>query len=167
MLGLAWVRLSLTMQQFLKESYVDFKTHLCFLRGWGRYNKVFYDWEIRYDDIILSKIFRNSLLKRLNLKKCVSKRGGCSNNKLEILHLFVYNLFYSKRNLSNVLVSVGPRQANLVLIDYASSEGSGEPAHPRSLARTFAARSYKQWVKRNLQTESQIPGPSEWLGMRS
>ena len=61
----------------------------------------------------------------------------------------------------------GPRQANLVLIAYASSEGSGEPAHPRSLARTFSARSYKQWVKRNLQTESQIPGPSEWLGMRS
>ena len=40
--------------------------------------------------------------------------------------------------------SYGPRQANLVLIAYASSEGSGEPAHPRSLARTFAARSYKQ-----------------------
>ena len=65
------------------------------------------------------------------------------------------------------LLTYGPRQANLVLIAYASSEGSGEPAHPRSLARTFAARLYKQWVKRNLQTESQIPGPSEWLGMRS
>ena len=64
-------------------------------------------------------------------------------------------------------LSFGPRQANLVLIAYASSEGSGEPAHPRSLARTFAAHSYKQWVKRNLQTESQIRGPSEWLGMRS
>ena len=38
----------------------------------------------------------------------------------------------------------GPRQANLVLIAYANSGGSGEPAHPRSLARTFAARSYKQ-----------------------
>ena len=63
--------------------------------------------------------------------------------------------------------TVGPRQANLVLIAYASCEGSGEPAHPRSLARTFAARSYKQWVKRNLQTESQIPDPSERLGMRS
>ena len=25
---------------------------------------------------------------------------------------------------------VGPRQANLVLIPYVSSEGSGEPAHP-------------------------------------
>ena len=63
--------------------------------------------------------------------------------------------------------SDGPRQANLVLIACASSKGSGEPAHPLSLARTFAARSYKQWVKRNLQTESQIPSPSEWLGMRS
>ena len=61
----------------------------------------------------------------------------------------------------------GPRQENLVLIAYASSEGSGEPAHPRSLARTSATRSYKHRVKRNLQTESQIPGPSEWLGMRS
>ena len=60
-----------------------------------------------------------------------------------------------------------PRQANLVLIAYADSEGSGEPAHPRSLARTSAARSNKHGVKRNLQTESQIPGPSEWLGMRS
>ena len=67
----------------------------------------------------------------------------------------------------SLLPAYGPRQANLVLIAYASSEGSGEPAHPRSLARTFAARSYKQWVKRNLQTESQISGPSEWLGMRS
>ena len=65
------------------------------------------------------------------------------------------------------LIVTGPRQANLVLIAYASSEGSGEPAHPRSLARTSAARSDKQWVKRNLQTESQIPGPSEWLDMRS
>ena len=34
----------------------------------------------------------------------------------------------------------------------------GEPAHPRSLARPFAACSYKQWVKRNFQTESKIPG---------
>ena len=66
-----------------------------------------------------------------------------------------------------MLLLCGPRQVNLVLIAYASSEGLGEPAHARSLARTFAARSYNQWVKRNLQTESQIPGPSEWLGMHS
>ena len=78
------------------------------------------------------------------------------------IFLFMFPLKGHKLAILN-----GPRQANLVLIAYASSEGSGEPAHPRSLARTFAARSYKQWIKRNLQTESQIPGPSEWLGMRS
>ena len=66
-----------------------------------------------------------------------------------------------------ILKCYGPRQANSILITYVNSEGSGEPVHPRSLARTSAIRSYKQWVKRNLQTESQIPGPSEWLGMRS
>ena len=69
------------------------------------------------------------------------------------------NQFYALQN--------GPRQANLVLIAYASSEGSGEPAHLRSLARTSASRSYEQWVKRNIQTESQIPSPSARLGMRS
>ena len=37
------------------------------------------------------------------------------------------------------MMKAGPRQANLVLIAFASSEGSGEPANPR-----FAARSYKQ-----------------------
>ena len=49
-----------------------------------------------------------------------------------------------KRDTGNATSVNGPRQANLVLIAYASSEGSGEPAHPRSLARTSAARSYKQ-----------------------
>ena len=44
----------------------------------------------------------------------------------------------------NILFINGLRQANLVLIAYASSEDLGEPAHPRSLARTSAARSYKQ-----------------------
>ena len=53
----------------------------------------------------------------------------------------------------------GLRQANLVLIAYASSGGFGETARMRSLARTSAARSNKQGVKRNLQTESQILAP--------
>ena len=38
------------------------------------------------------------------------------------------------------LIIIGPRQANLVLITYASSEGSGETARMRRLAWTFAAR---------------------------
>ena len=78
--------------------------------------------------------------------------GPCSKNKWPLVWTTKVN---------------GPRQANLVHMAYASSESSGEPAHPGSLARSFAACSYKQWVKRNLQTESQIPGPSECLGMRS
>ena len=53
-------------------------------------------------------------------------------SKLSLLHFKLFKVPY------------GPRQANLVLIAYASSEDSGEPAHPRSLARTSAARSYKQ-----------------------
>ena len=56
-----------------------------------------------------------------------------------------FMLSYSMHVMSfNQERTFGPRQANLVFIAYASSEGSGEPAHPRSLARTFAARSYKQ-----------------------
>ena len=52
------------------------------------------------------------------------------------------------KNFESILldepIPSGPREENLVLIAYASSEGSGEPAHPRSLARTSAARSYRQ-----------------------
>ena len=57
-----------------------------------------------------------------------------------------------RKNAKIHFIFFGPRQANLVLIAYASSEGSSEPAHLHSLARTFAARSYKQWVKKKLQT---------------
>ena len=70
---------------------------------------------------------------------------------------------YIKHNHIFFLLN-GPRQANLVLIAYASSEGSGEPAHPRSLARTFAAR-LQAVSQEEPQTESQIPGLFEWLGM--
>ena len=54
-----------------------------------------------------------------------------------------YNSSFSNFSRTKVILN-GPRQANLILIGYASSEGSGEPAHPRSLARTSAARLYKQ-----------------------
>ena len=63
-----------------------------------------------------------------------------SSLSIGCIHLFVKESLVKTYPLS----TNGPRQANLVLIAYASSEGSGEPAHPRSLARTFATRSYKQ-----------------------
>ena len=54
-----------------------------------------------------------------------------------------FSELWISRESGEIININGPRQANLVLIAYASSEGSGEPAHPRSLARTSAARSYK------------------------
>ena len=59
--------------------------------------------------------------------------------------VLLHTVSYISEKVSYIWVlSDGPRQANLVLIAYASSEDSGEPAHPHSLARTSAARSYKQ-----------------------
>ena len=97
-----------------------------------------------------------SKFSHLGGKKCWNVKCKCPLTSLKKLSKIVIFYVYMKMEIN------GPRQANLVLIAYASSEGLGEPAHPHSLARTF-----KQWVKRNLQTESQIPSPSECLGMRS
>ena len=38
-----------------------------------------------------------------------------------------------------------PAHEIMVLITQATSEGSGEPAHPRCLARAFAIRTHKVW----------------------
>ena len=66
----------------------------------------------------------------------------------KVSHLLRWHVLYiiNKCDIEHRRLNIiyGPRQANLVLIAYASSEGSGEPAHPRSLARTSAARSCKQ-----------------------
>ena len=67
---------------------------------------------------------------------CLSSDGVVLHNNKLITDIKQFATVFNRK--------IGPRQANLVLIAYASSEGSGEPAHPRSLARTFAARSYKQ-----------------------
>ena len=40
---------------------------------------------------------------------------------------------------------IEPAHEIMVLITQATSEGSGEPAHPRSLTRTFAVRTHKLW----------------------
>ena len=38
-----------------------------------------------------------------------------------------------------------PTHEIMVLNTQATSEGSGEPAHPRSLARAFAVRTHEVW----------------------
>ena len=70
--------------------------------------------------------------------------GFVFDNEVKVIPRYIFS-FSRLRFLYLPSLSInGPRQANLVLIAYASSEGSGEPAHPRSLARTSTARSYKQ-----------------------
>ena len=60
-------------------------------------------------------------------------------------------------NYMYVPPSNGPRQANLVLIAYASSESSGEPAHP--LSRNNLHCSLIQAVS---QEESSDRKPDPW-----
>ena len=48
---------------------------------------------------------------------------------------------YLKNTTCN-LQSNEPARVKKILITYTKSEGSGEPAHSRSLTRTFAVRSY-------------------------
>ena len=114
---------------------------------------------LRFDTRTFGLVYLSNLKYRFSIKTVNRYKALLINNIAIILDKF--------RVHGTVRVWKGPHQANLVLIACASSKGSGEPAHPRRLTRTSAARSYKQWVKRNLQTESQIPGPSQWLGMRS
>ena len=44
----------------------------------------------------------------------------------------------------------------LVLIAQASSEGSDEPAHSRSLVRAFVARTHNDWMQKNDDTKRLI-----------
>ena len=97
--------------------------------------------------------YRNALHLHISTWLNVGYYDYSFNNDSRLIHVSCMYQWHNRWQL------VRPRQANLVLIAYASSEGSGEPAHPRSPAWTSAARSYNQWVKRNLQTESQDHWP--------
>ena len=47
--------------------------------------------------------------------------------------------------LITISQQIEPAHEIMVLITYANSEGSVEPAHPRSLARAFATRTHEVW----------------------
>ena len=117
---------------------------------------------IKRETCLKRPVFKFPIVKSKYIFTCIKQAPALNKHFSVIPWVLAVSSCFLKDSLL-----FGPRQANLVLIAYASSEGSGEPAHPRSLARTSATRSYKHWVKRNLQIDSQIPRPSEWLGMRS
>ena len=49
---------------------------------------------------------------------------------------------------------------------YATSDGSGETTHPRSITRAYAVRTHEVWKKTKGPTKNQISGPTRWLRMR-
>ena len=91
-------------------------------------------------------VFEHRLLLHALLLCLITSRYEKRADQLFIVLLcyFVCGLLVGSSSRCSSLAAIyGPRQANLVPLAYASREGSREPAHPRSLARTSAARSYK------------------------
>ena len=44
------------------------------------------------------------------------------------------------------IITNEPAHEIMVFITYATSKGSGKPAHPRSLAKAFAVRTHEVWM---------------------
>ena len=61
---------------------------------------------------------------------------------------------------------IEPAHEIMVLIIYATSEGSGEPAYQRSLAWAFAVRTHKVWKYTKGPTKTQTFSSTGWLRMR-
>ena len=55
---------------------------------------------------------------------------------------------------------IEPANEIMVLITYATSEGSGEPAQPRSLARASTVRTHEVWKYMKGPTKSQTSSPT-------
>ena len=118
-------------------------------------------------------------IKSLNYIRCFATESltACFSDRYGTPYLCYFQCFYRRDRASlNYSISILLVWRKILtsfmyrLIWAGSSEfGSYHLCEQRrcSLARISANRSNKQWVKRNLQTESQIPGPSEWLGMSS
>ena len=56
-----------------------------------------------------------------------------------------------------------PAHEIMVHMIWATTEGSGEPAHPRSLARAFAVRKNKVRESTKCPTKNQTVSPTGWL----
>ena len=64
-------------------------------------------------------------------------------------------------------VLIEPTHEIMVLITQATSQGSGEPAHLRRLARAFAVRTREVWKQTKSLTENQTSSPTGWLCMHA
>ena len=66
----------------------------------------------------------------------------------------------SKFLTGRALKLIEPAHEIMVLITYATSDGSGKPAHPRSLARAFAVRTHEIWKYTKGPTKNQTSSPT-------
>ena len=67
----------------------------------------------------------------------------CQYMYFEDLHVLLSSLGSRKQLLLHWINE--PAHEIMVLITSATSEGSGEPVHPRCLARAIAVRTYEVW----------------------
>ena len=87
---------------------------------------------------LLWKILTNTTyIKQLSLNKLISPLDWKLVWVLMPLKLLIKGL---RAAFEHILIYGEPAHGSLVLIAYASSEGSGETAQTRSLVRAFAAR---------------------------
>ena len=61
---------------------------------------------------------------------------------------------------------IEPAHEIMVLITYATSEGSGKPVQLSSLARAFAVHTHEVWKLTKDPTKNQTSGPTGWLRVR-
>ena len=63
----------------------------------------------------------------------------------EAILISTHNTNFLWRNIKQKLSSNEPAHEIMVLITKATSDGSGEPAHSRSLARAIPVRTHEVW----------------------
>ena len=73
--------------------------------------------------------------------------------------------YFNECQKKEIYFLIEPAHEIMVLITQATSEGSGEPVHRRSLARAFAGRTHKVWKQMKGPTRSQTSSPIGWLRM--
>ena len=109
---------------------------------------------------IAERSFLKAIAEKKQTNKNLQQNDGCthSNKLFNTQKAQKWDSVYDMDRVKRIWYLPPMRAANV----QASLRIRAVSPEPPLLAHTSS-----EWVKRNLQTESQIPGPSEWLGMHS
>ena len=100
------------------------------------------------------------VLNKFRIKWCLSSYFSLPTKLLLIQSGIFAPIRAPPGRFDNIIIEI------MVLITLATSEGSGEPAHPCSLDRAFAVRTHEVWKKTKGQTKNQISSLTVWQRMR-